>query len=160
MKCLHVSLTVHDLSESVQFYSALFGEDPSVLKEDYAKWDLEDPAVNFAISPTDGAPSLNHLGIQAETHAELAVVRARIAKADAPAEDQDDAACCYAKSDKTWTVDPQGFVWEAFHTTDTHETFGEDRLDAVSLSREPREEPGETVSGCCEPSGSASGCCS
>jgi len=145
MKCLYVSLKVRDLSESVRFYSALFGEEPSVLKNDYAKWDLDDPAVNFAITPTDGEPSLNHLGIQAETHAELALVRDRIAKADAPAEDQDDAACCYAKSDKTWTIDPQGFVWEAFHSTDTHETFGEDTLNKVAI--------------CCEPSEQASGRC-
>jgi len=149
MKCLHVSLTVRDLSESVRFYSALFGEEPSVLKDDYAKWALEDPAVNFAIAPTAGEPALNHLGIQAETHAELALVRDRIAKADAPSEDQDDAACCYAKSNKTWTVDPQGFVWEAFHTTDTHETFGEDTLNKVVLCCEPGEEAGEQASGCC-----------
>lgn len=126
MKRLHVHVSVNDLERSVRFYSALFAAQPSVLKDDYAKWMLDDPRVNFAISTRAGKAGLDHLGIQAESAAELEEIGARLAQADVSTLSQKDAACCYAKSDKYWTVDPQGIAWESFHTLDSVPLFGAD----------------------------------
>jgi hypothetical protein len=117
---------VHDLAHSVRFYSALFAAQPTVLKDDYAKWMLEDPRVNFAISTRARRAGVDHLGIQAESNDELEDIGIRLAQADVSTMPQKGAACCYAKSDKYWTLDPQGVAWESFHTLDSVPVFGED----------------------------------
>jgi hypothetical protein len=117
---------VHDLKLSIRFYSALFAAQPSVLKDDYAKWQLDDPRVNFAISTRGKRAGLDHLGIQAENGAELEELGTRLAQADVSTTSQKNASCCYAKSDKYWTLDPQGIAWESFHTLDSVPLFGED----------------------------------
>jgi hypothetical protein len=126
MKRFHVHVSVHDLEKSVRFYSALFGTVPSVKKQDYAKWMLEDPRVNFAISTRASKPGVDHLGIQAEDGAELEDLGSRLAQADVSVQAQKGASCCYAKSDKYWTIDPQGIAWESFHTLDTVPLYGPD----------------------------------
>jgi catechol 2,3-dioxygenase-like lactoylglutathione lyase family enzyme len=126
MKRLHVHVGVHDLAQSVRFYCALFAAQPSVLKDDYAKWMLDDPRVNFAISTRARRAGIDHLGIQAESNDELEDIGIRLAQADVSTMPQKGAACCYAKSDKYWTLDPQGVAWESFHTLDSVPVFGED----------------------------------
>jgi hypothetical protein len=117
---------VHDHAQSVRFYCALFAAQPSVLKDDYAKWMLDDPRVNFAISTRARRAGIDHLGIQAESNDELEDIGIRLAQADVSTMPQKGAACCYAKSDKYWTLDPQGVAWESFHTLDSVPVFGED----------------------------------
>ena len=141
MKRFHVHVAVHDLKQSIRFYSALFGAQPSVQKDDYAKWMLEDPRVNFAISTRAGSAGLDHLGIQAEDGEELEELGSRLAQADVSVMPQKAASCCYAKSDKYWTLDPQGLAWESFQSLDVAPTYGSDR----------RIEPGERKAACCGP---------
>ena len=127
MKRFHVHVSVPDLAASIGFYSRLFGTPPSVQKADYAKWMIEDPRVNFAISTGSRVPGVNHLGLQADSSEELAEIGARFAAADdVTAVAQPNASCCYAVSDKHWVQDPQGIPWEAFHTLDTIPIFGHD----------------------------------
>ena len=127
MARMHVHVTVADLERNVAFYAALFGCPPSVLKGDYAKWQLDDPAVNFAISTAGRRPGLDHLGLQADDGAELAAIRARLDAAEIAGHDQQGVTCCYARSDKTWSVDPQGLAWEAFHSLGAAPVYGETR---------------------------------
>ena len=127
MKRLHAHVSVADLRESIRFYSSLFHAEPTVVKDDYAKWMLDDPRVNFAISTRAAAHGLNHLGIQVESDEELEEMRGRVLQAETPVVEQRDAACCYAKSNKHWIVDPQGIAWETFHTLSSIPMFGEDR---------------------------------
>jgi len=134
MKRLHVHVAVADLEESVRFYSTLFGVGPSVREADYAKWMLEDPRVNFALSARGRAPGLDHLGLQTESPEELQDVAARLAAAGRPVLEQKDAACCYARSDKAWVQDPQGLRWESFHTHATLTRYGEDAAPAPRAS--------------------------
>ena len=134
MKRLHVHVAVHDLQKSIRFYSVLFAAQPSVLKDDYAKWMLDDPHVNFAISTHGGRAGLDHLGIQAENGAELEDIGSRLAQADVATTAQKGASCCYAKSDKYWIIDPQGIAWESFHTLDSVPMYGQDtRSRAVEI---------------------------
>lgn len=126
MKRFHVHVSVDNLQKNIRFYSSIFGAEPAVVKEDYAKWALDDPRVNFAISTRGHRPGVNHLGIEAESDAELRELRVRLVEARVPMLEQQEAACCYAKSDKYWTVDPQGIAWESFHTLDSIPVFGED----------------------------------
>jgi len=126
MKRFHVHVAVDDLEAGVRFYSALFAHQPSVLKDDYAKWSLEDPRVNFAISQRGRAPRLDHLGIQVESDAELQEMRDRLAQAQLPSVEQAGAVCCYARSDKHWTVDPAGVPWESFHSLEDAAVYGPD----------------------------------
>lgn len=128
MKRLHVHVAVEDLSRSVGFYSTLFGVAPTVLKDDYAKWQLEDPRVNFAISNRGAAPGLDHLGIQVDSDDELAETAARLSASGEALLDQGETTCCYARSNKRWTVDPTGIAWETFHTTGTADTYGESAI--------------------------------
>src|SRR5215470_10640660 len=114
MRRFHVHVHVRDLPKSVQFYSALFGADPSVLKPDYAKWMLDDPVVNFSVSCRGAKAGIDHLGIQVEDDAELADVYGRLARAERPTLEQKATTCCYAVSDKKWISDPQGVSWETF----------------------------------------------
>lgn len=127
MKRLHVHVGVHDLQKSIRFYSALFAAQPVVSKPDYAKWMLEDPRVNFAISTRAEKAGLDHLGIQTDNDTELEEIGSRLAQADVSVLPQKGASCCYAKSDKYWTLDPQGIAWESFHTLDSVPVYGEDR---------------------------------
>jgi len=119
MKRLHVHVGVSDLQQSIRFYSALFATGPSVQKDDYAKWMLEDPRVSFAISTFAKTAGVDHLGIQAEDGAELEEIGSRLAQADVSIAPQKQVSCCYAKSDKYWTIDPQGVHWESFHTLES-----------------------------------------
>lgn len=123
MKRFHVHVNVADLDTSIGFYSNLFDTTPSVRKPDYAKWMLDDPRVNFAISQRDRATGIDHLGLQAEDGAELEEIGARLAAADAIALAERGATCCYAHSDKYWTEDPQGVRWETFHTHGAATTY-------------------------------------
>jgi len=117
MKRFHVHVSVTDLSESVRFYAHLFGVEPSVLKGDYARWMLEDPRVNFAISQCGGSGGIEHVGIQVENLAELEEVRARLQQAERPVLEEAATTCCYAHGEKSWIEDPQGVRWETFLTT-------------------------------------------
>ena len=119
MKRLHVHVGVNDLQKSIRFYSALFAARPTVLKDDYAKWMLDDPRVNFAISTFAKTQGVDHLGIQAEDGAELEEIGSRLAQADVAVAPQKQVSCCYAKSDKYWTIDPQGVHWESYHTLES-----------------------------------------
>jgi hypothetical protein len=125
MKRLHVHVAVGDLSQSVGFYSALFATEPSVLKSDYAKWMLDDPRVNFAVSTRGREPGLDHLGIQVESQEELHEVYGRLREAGGNVIEQGQTACCYAKSEKSWIDDPAGISWETFHTTGENITYGD-----------------------------------
>jgi SAM-dependent methyltransferase len=129
MKRLHVHVAVEDLAQSTHFYSTLFASEPTVVKDDYVKWMLEDPRVNFAISTRPGrAAGITHLGIQAEDEAELAEVYDRLARAERPIVEAKAATCCYARSDKQWIADPQGVPWETFFTYGESTVYGEGSL--------------------------------
>jgi catechol 2,3-dioxygenase-like lactoylglutathione lyase family enzyme len=125
MKRLHVHVAVDDLTKSVGFYSALFATQPTVLKADYAKWMLDDPRVNFAISTRGHEPGLDHLGIQVEDRGELEEVYARLRQAGGAVLEQGPTSCCYAKSEKSWIDDPAGIAWETFLTTGESTTYGD-----------------------------------
>lgn len=124
MKRLHVHVAVDDLDRSIGFYSTLFAAQPTVTKPDYAKWMLDDPRVNFAISMRGSAAGVEHLGIQVEDAGELAEVYGRLANADAPVVEEGKTTCCYAKSEKSWITDPQGVVWETFLTEGESTSYG------------------------------------
>ncbi len=124
MKRLHIHVGVDDLDTSVRFYSALFAAEPTVVQADYAKWMLEDPRVNFAISAGHAGRGIEHLGIQVEDAGELAEMTARLALADGPVLDEGATTCCYAQSTKAWISDPQGVVWETFLTSGTATDYG------------------------------------
>ena len=129
MKRLHVHVGVENLGRSVSFYSTLFGAEPSVVKQDYAKWMLDDPRVNFAISSGDhAAKGVEHLGIQVESGEELAEVYGRLKAADRPVLEEGATTCCYAKSEKSWIADPDGIVWEAFLTSGGATVYGDSPL--------------------------------
>jgi catechol 2,3-dioxygenase-like lactoylglutathione lyase family enzyme len=132
MKRFHVHVAVSDLQQSIRFYSALFGAEPSVKKPDYAKWMLEDPRINFAISDGHQRQGVDHLGLQAEDGPELEAIGSRLAQADVATTTQKGASCCYAKSDKYWTIDPQGVAWESFHTLDNVPVYGGDTRAAAA----------------------------
>ena len=117
MKRLHVHIAVDDLNQSINFYSTLFSAEPTVAKSDYAKWMLDDPRVNFAISQRGAKAGVEHLGIQVETSDELADVYERLSRADAAVLEEGETTCCYARSEKSWVSDPSGVAWEVFHTT-------------------------------------------
>ncbi len=132
MKRLHVHVSVDNLAQSIGFYSTLFAAPPSIEKPDYAKWMLDDPRVNFAISTRSGQSGLDHLGIQVETPEELTEVYARLAQADRPVLEEGATTCCYAKSEKSWIADPQGLSWETFLTSGESTIYG-DSADLGSI---------------------------
>lgn len=125
MKRFHVHVSVHDLTQSIRFYSTLFGAEPTVVKDDYAKWMLEDPRLNFAISKRAFAAGVDHLGLQVDEGGELAALEAQLKRADAAMLTETNTTCCYAKSDKHWVTDPQGVAWETFHTLGAAPTYGQ-----------------------------------
>jgi len=145
MKRFHVHVAVSDLRKSIAFYAAIFGEQPAVVKADYAKWMLEDPRINFAISHRGHAPGVNHLGLQAEDEAELEAIHANLQKADMTVLPEKGAHCCYAKSDKYWVTDPQGIAWESFRSLGSVPLYGEEHQDAP----DPGGSAGATA--CCVP---------
>lgn len=126
MKRFHVHIAVDNLQDNICFYSALFGMEPLVSKSDYAKWMLDDPYINFAISARGTKPGLDHVGIQVNSDEELNEIKQRFNQAAIPAAEQKNAQCCYATSNKYWTVDPQGIAWETFNSLTTIPTFGQD----------------------------------
>jgi catechol-2,3-dioxygenase len=126
-KRFHVHLSVQDLAGSIRFYSALFGASPAVQRGDYAKWMLDDPRLNIAISQLGHAPGLDHLGIQVDTKDDLEHLTTQLRAADVAVQDQAAAICCYARSDKGWVHDPQGVAWEAFVTHGASTTYGVER---------------------------------
>lgn len=133
MKRLHVHVSVDKLEPSIAFYSAMFGVEPILQKPDYAKWLLDDPHVNFAISTKeDNTRGLNHLGIQVDSSEELQEVYDRLGRANINSQAESCARCCYAESDKHWAIDPTGIVWEAYHTMSSIAVYGEDRGSQVS----------------------------
>lgn len=151
MKRLHVHVSVDDLAHSIQFYSALFANEPSVSKPDYAKWMLDDPRVNFAISSRSGEAGLDHLGIQVETPDELQEVYGRLKQADRPVLEEGATTCCYAQSEKWWITDPQGLSWETFLTTGESTVYG-DSVDLGPIRKVAAAQPLETPQGaCCAP---------
>lgn len=125
MKRFHVHLHVDDLARSIGFYAKLFAAEPARVESDYAKWMLEDPPVNFAISTRGGKPGIDHLGIQTDDAAELATLKARAEAADGVFLDEGATTCCYARSEKHWVTDPQGVAWEHFHTLGSIPVFNE-----------------------------------
>ena len=137
MKRFHVHVAVEDLERSIHFYSGLFGAPPSVTKPDYAKWMLDDPRVNFAISMRGAKPGVEHLGIQAEDKAELAEVFGRLESAGGPVLAEGETSCCYAKSEKNWVTDPQGVPWEAFLTVGESTTYGKERPRGLPMQVDP-----------------------
>ena len=139
MKRMHVHVSVEDLGRSVGFYSALFGATPAVVEDDYAKWMLDDPRLNFAISTRSKSGGVDHLGIQVGEAEELKELAGRLKAAGEITRDQEATTCCYARSDKSWVNDPTGLRWETFFTHGTSTNYGED-------------EPGaETMQACCAP---------
>jgi catechol 2,3-dioxygenase-like lactoylglutathione lyase family enzyme len=146
MKRLHVHVGVNDLERSIHFYSALFATAPTVVKPDYAKWMLEDPRVNFAISTRQEGGGVRHLGIQVENETELQEVYARLKQADAPAFEEGKTTCCYAKSEKSWIADPQGVAWETFLTIGESTNYGGGADGAA-----PESHAATKPAPCCEP---------
>ena len=147
MKRMHIHICVANLAASIQFYSTLFDAEPTVTKDDYAKWMLDDPRVNFAISSDNHATrGIEHLGIQAESPDELQQVFSRLREADAPVLEEGQTTCCYARSEKNWIADPDGVVWEAFYTSGESVVYGDaPELSAVSANA--------SQGSCCAPSG-------
>lgn len=140
MKRFHVSVAVADLDQSIRFYRTLFGQDPTVVKDDYAKWMLEDPRVNFALSASSHSRGVNHVGLQADTLNELGEIQHRLHAAGELTFEQPDAECCYAHSSKTWVSDPDQVRWETFVTHNEITHYGSDPAPS---------EPAETVTRCC-----------
>ncbi len=132
MKRFHVHAHVEDLAASIAFYSKMFAAAPTRVESDYAKWMLDDPRVNFAISTRGGALGVDHLGLQTDSAEELAELKARAEAADMTLQDVGETTCCYARSDKHWVTDPQGIAWEHFHTLDDIPLFGEARSAGAS----------------------------
>ena len=146
MKRFHVHAHVEDLQASVAFYSKMFAAEPARLEADYAKWMLEDPRINFAISTRGGKPGVDHLGFQTDTEAELGELKARAQAADMTLLDEGETTCCYARSEKHWVTDPQGIAWENFRTLESIPMFSETVKDestaaACCATAAPRGKP-------------------
>ena len=146
MKRFHVHVGVDDLGKNIAFYSSLFGQPPAVVKDDYAKWMLDDPRINFAISNRGLPGGVDHLGLQTETAAELSELRAQTSRADLATREDGVTSCCYAKSDKYWITDPQGIAWETFHTLNDIPTFAGRAEGSPALGSSPGGAPA-----CCAP---------
>jgi catechol 2,3-dioxygenase-like lactoylglutathione lyase family enzyme len=143
MKRFHVHVAVPDLQQSIRFYSTMFGIEPTVVKPDYAKWMLDDPRINFAISARGSAAGVNHLGFQVDDASELEEIHGRLQGAGAVTEEKN-VSCCYARSDKYWVTDPAGVAWESFHS-----------LGSVPLYHGDTNAADEAA--CCAPATTASG---
>jgi predicted enzyme related to lactoylglutathione lyase len=156
MKRMHVHVSVQDIDQAVGFYSALFAAKPAVVKPDYAKWMLDDPRVNFAISTRGRQPGLDHLGLQVESSSELQEVYGRLRQAGGAILEQGQTTCCYAQSEKSWIDDPAGISWETFHTSGEATDYGISVKEGAQIAHEKS---------CCAPQAApakeiASACCS
>lgn len=160
MKHFHVHVAVDNIKTSIDFYSKLFGQQPTKQQDDYAKWMLEDPRVNFAISARGHAAGLNHFGFQVDSPEELVELK-KLADAASHGEvlNQGETECCYAKSEKHWTIDPSGLAWEHFHTMADNLTFGDDTTNQSDVCcipvRGSKPDLPSTKSACCIPNGSS-----
>ena len=146
MKRMHIHLAVDNIESSIPFYNALFGQAPTKIKSDYAKWMLDDPRINFAISTHRDIKGLNHLGLQVDEAEELSVVRERLRQADIALFNEGETVCCYAQSDKSWVQDPAGIAWEAFQTMGDAEIYS----SHLATTQAPS---------CCAKSDKNVGCC-
>lgn len=156
MKRFHIHIGVNNLQEAIRFYSALFGAEPVKTKPDYAKWMLDDPCVNFAISTRASKRGVDHLGIQVEEENELNELRSRLAKADMPVLDEGTTTCCYARSDKSWVQDPAGIPWETYRTMEDAQFFSDHADSSESACCAPQD-PKTLIS--LKPSGNKAGRC-
>jgi catechol 2,3-dioxygenase-like lactoylglutathione lyase family enzyme len=167
MKRFHIHVSVNDIAKSIGFYSTLFGAEPSKIEADYAKWMLDDPRINFAISTHRQPVGVNHLGFQVDSADELRGMHAQLTAADARLIQEDEQACCYARSDKYWVTDPTGIAWETFHTLGNIPVYGDDTpVFGHGTSIVPIEiVEAAGKSACCapiatsEPEAKRSGCC-
>jgi catechol 2,3-dioxygenase-like lactoylglutathione lyase family enzyme len=153
VKRLHVNLSVHDLERSIRFYSALFAVEPVVRKEDYAKWMLDDPRVNFAITTRGTRKGVDHLGIQVDAEPELAEVYGRLKEVQMPVFEEGATVCCYARSEKSWVFDPEGVAWETFLTHGASDVYGADVDLKAAQESACCAAPGDTA----EPAGACCG---
>jgi lactoylglutathione lyase len=164
MKRFHLHVSVENLDESINFYSTLFAAEPSVRQADYAKWMIEDPRVNFAISTRRQSVGVNHLGFQVDTDEELRGMHAKLQAADARLIQEDEQRCCYAQSNKHWVTDPSGIAWETFHTLGSIPVYGED-TSVFNQGKSDTSIEGDAAQPCCVPEAKAkaiaagSSCC-
>ena len=167
MKRFHIHVSVDDLAKNIRFYSTLFGTQPSKVEADYAKWMLDDPRINFAISTRRQPVGVNHLGFQVDSADELLGMQAQLTAADARLIQEENQACCYARSDKYWVTDPTGIAWETFHTLGSISVYGEDTpVFDHGTSTVPTQTVGAvSKTACCvptaksEPEATRPGCC-
>jgi predicted lactoylglutathione lyase len=152
LKRFHVNVAVTDLAKSIKFYSVLFGESPTVIKDDYAKWMLVDPVVNFSLSESQQQSGINHVGMQAETTDELVAIQKRLRRAGQDTFDQSKTECCYAKSSKSWVRDPDNVAWESFVTHDDLSYYGADHdpQNSSAVANTGRCCDSTSVGACCE----------
>lgn len=156
MKRMHIHVGVKDITDSVRFYNALFGAEPVKLKDDYAKWMLEDPRINFAISTRAGKIGVDHMGLQVDDVAELNVLRDQMSAANISTHNDGETTCCYSKSEKSWVEDPNGVAWEAYHTMEDAQIFSAADAQEEGACCVPETKPQVA---CSMPSTSKSGCC-
>lgn len=152
MKRFHMHVAVDDLEKSINFYSALFGVQPTKLKPDYAKWMLDDPRLNFAISARGAKPGLDHVGLQVDEAGELDALRAQLSAANISTHSDGETTCCYAKSEKSWVQDPSGIAWEAYHTMAEAALFNgnNETVTPKAVSEKPQAAScGTSKGGCC-----------
>jgi catechol 2,3-dioxygenase-like lactoylglutathione lyase family enzyme len=149
MKRMHVHVGVKNLDESIRFYSALFGAEPAKLKPDYAKWMLDDPHLNFAISTHSGKVGVDHMGLQVDDAAELGALRDHMSAAHISTHSDGETTCCYAKSEKSWVEDPNGVAWEAYHTMEDAQIYGVSHSESDAM----------TEAACCTPETPQGVCC-
>jgi len=154
MKRMHIHIGVKDIQASVAFYQSLFGVEPSKLAHDYAKWQLDEPYINFAISTKTGDVGVNHLGMQVDDDAELAQLETQLSAAQNAIFQEGEVACCYTQSKKSWARDPSGVNWELFRSMDTVQVYAASDEEESCCTPETKGTPG-----CCEPSEKTAGCC-
>ncbi|MDP3267809.1 MAG: ArsI/CadI family heavy metal resistance metalloenzyme [Legionella sp.] len=155
MKRFHIHIGVDNLADSIRFYNALFGADPVKVKSDYAKWMLEDPRINFAISTRAGKHGVEHLGIQVDDTTELEALRNQFSQANISTHSDGETTCCYAKSEKSWVSDPTGIAWEAYHTMEDAQFFSGDKTTENSCGMPKK----STSNSCSDTQSNATGCC-
>lgn len=156
MKRFHIHIGVSNIDESIRFYNALFGTEPVKVKPDYAKWMLDDPRINFAISSRSGKHGMEHLGIQVDDALELDALRQQFSEANISTHSDGETTCCYAKSEKSWINDPNGIAWEAYHTMKDAQFFSDESSESDSCGS-PKS---NNENACCDSKPKTSGCCS
>jgi len=154
MKRFHAHIGVKNLDKSIAFYTSVFGEEPTKRRSDYAKWQLEEPLVNFAISTVENHEGLNHFGIQVDDDETLVQLEKQLSETENDLYEEGEVECCYARSKKTWSKDPSGIPWELFRSMDDYQVYPSPEDTEVCCTEETRGQPG-----CCEPSAATKGCC-